>query len=184
LGAYDAPDNAGLTTVYEVVAKRNQEMKRIATAAGICVLLVSSGVAYAGDAFTWTGASSSSWTLAGNWSGPAADYPGKDNTGDTATINVATSNPVQLSGGLYSVDTITIDADTNSATVELEIQSGGSVTTTGLVTVKGDQTGSATATLTVSGGTLQPNSLTVIGGANNSTTVTVTSGSIVTYTPS
>jgi hypothetical protein len=120
-------------------------------------------------ALVWDGDTSSDWKTISNWGGDV-NYPGYLAAGDTATIDVATNNPVQLSGSLaYSVATIDIDADTNSATVELEIQSGGSLTTTGLVTVKGDQTGSATATLTVSTcDTFKPDSL-YFWGRNHAT---------------
>jgi hypothetical protein len=127
-----------------------------------CALLVLTGCAalvYA-TAFTWTGASSSAWDNANNWS-PSTGFP--DDSTDSARIDVNTNTPVSFSTGTYTVSTIAINADTNSATTGLTV-SGGSLTTTGRTSVIGDQSGTShTATLTVSGGTFAPDTLTFQG---------------------
>lgn len=140
-------------------------MKPIAIALGICALLLASATANAQADFTWDGARNSDWQATGpsgnNWDQPG--YPGLSQAGDTATIDVATNNPVTLSGSLAnSVATVTLDANANSATVSLDIQTGGSLTTTGLVLVKGEQSSSAgadSATIHVSAGTFSPSSM-------------------------
>jgi hypothetical protein len=160
--------------------ERNQEMKRIATALGVLAMVFPFATAQT-ETFTWTGYGySTTWTDQANWSGPSMEYPGQDDTDDVVNITTTVYLFPDYSSGTMTVGTITLDADSTSVSLTV---SGGTLTTTGLVTVQGDPDGAGTATLTVSGGTLQPNSFTVIGGANNSTTVTVTSGSIVTYTP-
>jgi hypothetical protein len=125
-------------------------------------------VAYAG-AYTWDGDTSSDWQTATNWA--EAGYPGKDAAGDTATIaDGSTNSTVTVSGAVpNSVAWVLVDADAAGVSMELEIQSGGSLTTTDLVTIKGDQDGTATATLTVSTcDTFKPDSL-YFWGRNHAT---------------
>jgi hypothetical protein len=126
-------------------------------------------VAYAG-AYTWDGDTSSDWQTATNWA--EAGYPGKDAAGDTATINADTANDtVTVSGAVpNSVAWVLVDADAAGVDLELEIQSGGSLTTTGLVTLKGEQDGSSTATLDVqSGGSFAPDSMLFWGRVDSDT---------------
>lgn len=63
--------------------------------------------------FTWTGGSNSIWTQSGNWD--PRGFP--DDSSDVANIDVATNNPVKFSSGTYSVDSVSVNADTNNATV-------------------------------------------------------------------
>lgn len=82
-----------------------------------------------GADYTWLGVSSNNWAQATNWSGGA--YP--NGSADTATINLATNNPVQIStaitlGGGTSSSLIIGD---NAAATGLDIASGGSLTLTG-----------------------------------------------------
>jgi hypothetical protein len=88
-------------------------------------------------------------------------------------INTDGSNDVLpiYSTVTVTVGPITIDADAGPETVSLGISSG-SLTTTGLVTVRGEQSTSETATLTVSSGaTFAPSSLAFDGGATTATAI-------------
>lgn len=119
-------------------------MKPIVTAFGICALLLGATAAHGQDSYTWTGAGSS-WSSAANWSGPAQDYPGKDNAGDDATINADTANDTVVVSGTVanSVAWVLVDADTANVNLELNIASGGSITF-GDVYLWGDDTYTAT----------------------------------------
>lgn len=142
-------------------------MKRFVTALGICALLSAGSYALMPTlmaAFTWDGALSSAWNDGRNWGQDGTTpYPGSAAAGDIAVIDVATSNPVTLTGTVSnSVSTITIDANANSATVELDVQTSGSLTTTGLVYVMGEQistSGADSATIQHSGGTFSPDTM-------------------------
>ena len=139
-------------------------MKPIAAALGICAMLLASAGAYGATTFTWDGSSDSDWKTDANWD-QGLNFPGhRSETDAIAIINVTNNaNPVMLSGSLAkSVASVTIDANANSATVSLDIQTGGSLTTTGLVLVKGEQSSSAgadSATIHVSAGTFSPSSM-------------------------
>jgi hypothetical protein len=155
---------ADMTRIYEVAEERNNEMKRIVTALAVCLLV--GGVASAQESFSWqTSPSSTEWHDPNNWSGPANEFPGQDDTDDVVTISAGSQQPeFSTNSGTRTVDTIDIDADTNGVTVSLTV-SGGSLTTTGLVTVKGKQAVSDhSATLTVSSAdAFKPNSITFDG---------------------
>ncbi len=140
-------------------------MKRIATALAMCLLLTAAGSAYAQqETFTWTGASSTAWNTFGNWSGPANEYPGQDDTDDIVYIDSdLNSTQPGYSTGTVTVDTIDIDAHANGYTVELTV-SGGTLNTGGLVLVKGKLAApNKTATISVTGGTFAPNSMEFYG---------------------
>lgn len=115
--------------------------------------------------FTWTGASNSAYDNPSNWD-PSSGFP--DDASDIGRIDVNTQNPVTFSdsGDSFTIQSMSINADTNSQNVEFLI-SAGSMTTTSRLTVKSDLDGDGvnahSATLTVSGGTLSPNSLEFIG---------------------
>jgi len=145
-------------------------MRFLNTALSVTTLGLMSSVAYAANSFIWdAGGSSSVWASAPNWNIGGGDYPGRDNTGDDATIDIASfANPVTLSASLQSLATVTIDAEANSATVELELQTGASLTTTGTVLVKSEQTGADTAAIDYTAGTFAPAALTFDGGSTAS----------------
>lgn len=141
-------------------------MKRFVTALGICALLSAGSYALMPTlmaAFTWDGALSSAWNDGRNWGQDGTTpYPGSSGTTDTAVIDVATNNPVTYSTNTETVDTIEINADTNAASVVFKV-TGGSLTTGGLVLVKGDQDATATAKIWVTGGTFAPDSMEFFG---------------------
>jgi hypothetical protein len=107
-------------------------MKRIATALGICSLLLALPVAYAG-VYTWDGDTSSDWQTATNWA--EAGYPGRDAAGDTATINADTSHDTVIVSTTipHEVDWVLVDAEAaaldesvgNSVDLTLKIDTGG-----------------------------------------------------------
>lgn len=114
----------------------------------------------------WDGDTSSVWRLGNNWDDAGGAFPGEF-SGDSAVIAVNTQNPVTVSGTVAnSITTLTLDADTNAATVELDILSGGSLTTTGLVTVKADQEDAANHATIKVGGTLTADSFLFDGAAD------------------
>lgn len=133
-------------------------MKPLATVFAVLVLCCA---VQATETFIWTGATDSDWEDFNNWTqSPGSNsFPGGGagpRTDDVAYINAGVTQPeFDAASGTRTVETITIDADTNSTTVSLTV-SGGSLTTNGLVLVKGEQTGTDTATITVSGGTFAP----------------------------
>lgn len=144
---------------YEITEERNHKMKRIATAFVVCLLV--SGVASAQETFSWLASpSSSAWHDSSNWSSATSEFPGEDDTDDAVTISAGTTQPVfSADSGTRTVGTIDIDADTYSTTVSLTI-SGGSLTTTDLVTVRSKQgLGGFTSTIAVTGGTFAPHSM-------------------------
>lgn len=125
-------------------------MKRNLTAPGLCLLLVGGGYTLADPlTYEWNGITSAYWDE-WNWEVggvPILSYPGQNQGGDTAIIADGTNIPVELDVDLaYSVATVEIDADDNAETVALKIVTGGKLETTGLVTTKSDQDGTATAT--------------------------------------
>lgn len=74
-------DYAGLIETSEILAKRNEQMKRIATALAICAAVLASGAVYA-TSYTWTGTTDTDWGTKTNWT-PA----GVPDSGDDATID-------------------------------------------------------------------------------------------------
>jgi len=91
--------------------------------------------------FTWNGNTSSYWDEP-NWSVGqfgSQNYPGQNQAGDSATIKVATNNPVILDVSLYDLSTLDLDADAAGANITLDIRTGADLATTGLVTIKGEQ---------------------------------------------
>ena len=103
--------------------------------------------------FTWTGATSTQWNLAANWS-QSGDADGIPDADDTLTIPNTTNKPV-ITNAAGTVNTITINSGGS-----LTIAAGGSLTVSGTIIVN---TG---ASLTVSGGALNTqNDLTVQAGA-------------------
>jgi len=133
-------------------------MRRIPIIVGLATLAGVGANAYA-TLFTWTGASSTAYDTAGNWS--PSGVP--DDANDSFRIDVATNTPVIYASTTYSISAGSINADTNDATCGLTINSG-SLTTASRVTIKGNQDGSQAATLTVAGGTFSPRYLEFIGG--------------------
>ena len=92
-------------------------------------------------AFTWTGATSTQWNLAANWS-QSGDADGIPDADDTLTIGNTTNKPV-ITNAAGSVNTITINSGGS-----LTMAAGGSLTTLGDTTVL------AGATLFLNGGTM------------------------------
>lgn len=137
-------------------------MKRFVTAFGIGALLLTPQLALANN---WTsGGSTSDWQTASNWSG--IDYPGQFFTGDTATIDNSTNNPVTLNSNLgNSIANLDLDAPTATAAVSLELK--GNLTVTSTTTVTGDNSASKSATITMTSGTFDPAALTLDGGDSN-----------------
>ena len=91
--------------------------------------------------FTWNGNTSAFWDEP-NWSVgqfSSLNYPGQSQAGDSATIKVATNNPVILDVSLYDLSTLDLDADAAGANITLDIRTGADLATTGLVTIKGEQ---------------------------------------------
>jgi hypothetical protein len=136
----------------QTLAKGSENMKPLATVFAVLVLCCATQAA---ETFTWTGAVSSAWETPGNWnqSPGSGSSPGNGRTTDIVYINADpnTRQPVFSAGcGTRTVDTIDINANTNGVDVSLTV-SGGSLTTTDLVTVKGKQAvADRTATITVS----------------------------------
>ncbi len=125
----------------------------------VLVVALAGGPAASATLFTWTGASSTAYDTAGNWS--PSGVP--DDANDSFRIDVATNTPVIYASTTYSISAGSINADTNDATCGLTINSG-SLTTGSRVTIKGNQDGTNAATLTVAGGTFSPRYLEFIGG--------------------
>ena len=96
-------------------------MKRIATALGICALLLGPVAAEAAD-YDWTGASSTAWRLSANWTG-AVGYPGQFNNSPTATIDDGSSNATVVVSGTvtWDVDWVLVDAETANCDLTLKI---------------------------------------------------------------
>jgi hypothetical protein len=86
---------------------------------------------------------------------------------------VSTNTPVVFSSSTYTIDEISVNADTNDQSTGLTISSG-SLTTNGRVTIHGDQgTSTNIATLTVNGGTLAPYYLEFNGRSTSGTALSV-----------
>jgi len=132
-------------------------MKAVVSTLAAGLLLAAATPVLATD-FTWNGNTSAFWDEA-NWSvGPfgSQNYPGQNQSGDTAAIAVATNNPVILDIGLpYEVKTVDLDADAAGANITLDIRTGADLDTSGLVTLKSDLDGSYEAKIIV-GATFTP----------------------------
>jgi hypothetical protein len=138
-------------------------MKSFITALGICALLIATGGVYA-VGYDWCGGGSldGNWKDSANWT--QADYPGKNQAGDTATIADDTKMPAYLSSSLsYSIASLELDAATPDASVSFT-HSGGTLTVSSTTTVTGGDASSYTATITLSGGTFDPADLYLYGG--------------------
>jgi len=135
-------------------------MKELFAKSAAVLLLAASGARATN--YSWNGNTSSFWDEP-NWSvGPfgSQNYPGQSQAGDTALIADDMRRPVVLDVSLYSLATVDVDADRNAETVELKLESGSNLTTSGLVTVKSyQQDGTPTATLWYQNGTFAPNAL-------------------------
>ncbi len=153
-------------------------MKRLLTAFGMCVLLVSAGTVFATD-FIWDGDTDTDWTTQGNWTA-GSSYPGDPWGGgdsDTASISGSPTHDPQLSqdetiaslsmadGTSGSPRTITIDegytltvsgtftvTDTNSSCYIEKLGLG--AISCGTLSVQGGDSAGETATLKVSAGTV------------------------------
>ncbi len=144
-------------------------MKRFLTTIAACVALCLPSAAFAA-AINWDGDTNSSWLTGSNWDDPSGFYPGQAGAGDSATIAVATNNPVTLSSSpSNSIASLTINAATNDAVVQLT-HSRGTLTTTSVVQLIGGDAGSNTSTYRLNGGTatLSGASVNIDGGDSSS----------------
>lgn len=145
-------------------------MKRFATALAIGGLLfATSGGAYgqctdAVESFAWDGGGADNyWSTVGNWTADS-EYPGFDaqSPGDDVTIANSTRTTCELDTDLPCyVNTVTLNAHDANASMTLYIDDG-SLTTSGLLTLKAKVSGPGTkhATLQVdAGGALQPQTM-------------------------
>ncbi|MCP4246320.1 MAG: hypothetical protein GY778_04655 [bacterium] len=140
-------------------------MRPLITALGICALLLAPAGAYAAGSFTWTGSASTAWANQANWTGgEALEYPGFDDTDDTATIDAdPDSRQPIVSTGTPEIASLTIDSNTNAVAVNLDI-TGGTLTVNTSTTVDADADAANNATLKLAGGTFDPQTAFVLDG--------------------
>src|SRR3972149_3475657 len=129
-----------------------------------CALLLGGGEATRATEYIWNGASSNSRT-ADNWETVFYDpinWPGQLQAGDEAVISDPTNNPVNLAAPLnYPLGTVRVEPDAPLEFLTLIIAPGGAMETTGLVTIKGDQSvpPASTAKLVVKSSAFNPPAL-------------------------
>ncbi|MCP3473905.1 autotransporter domain-containing protein [Bradyrhizobium sp. CCGUVB1N3] len=145
--------------------------RRLLSSTSVLALVLSAGLALPGlaQAADWTGAASTDWFTAGNWS------PGAVPTaGDNAIIDATTPNPTVVNAANAAAQFVIVG---NVGTGALTITGGGTVSTVlGWV----GESGGSNGTVTVAGaGSTWTNSFDLLLGKSGTGTVNISNGGVV-----